>query len=116
MTTTRTVSEETSETATRLLLGKPVAAAITEGVRAGVTEFVGRYGYVPELAVMTVGPTKAAERYTETLRKQSAAVGLGFEQVDLDPASDEAAVRARILELNHRPQTAGILVQMPLPP
>src|SRR5438270_10846597 len=111
MTTTSILSQEASETSTRLLLGKPVAAAITESVRAGVTEFVGRYRYVPELAVITVGPTKAAQRYTETLRKQSAAVGLGFEQVDLDPASDEAAVRTKILELNHRPQTAGILVQ-----
>ena len=44
--------------------------------------------YVPTLAVMTVGPTPAAERYTETLRKQSAAVGLAFERVALEPDAD----------------------------
>lgn len=98
-----------------MLLGKPVAAAITEEVRAGVVAFVERYGYVPTLVVMTVGPTPAAERYTETLRKQSAAVGLAFERVALDPVVDEDALRAQIIELNHRPQIAGVLVQMPLP-
>ncbi len=116
MTAARTTTEQTNETVARLLLGKPVAAAITEDVRAGVGEYVGKFGYVPELAVLTVGPTKPAERYTETLRKQAAVVGLGFERVDLAPDADAETVRGQILELNHRPQTAGILVQMPLPP
>jgi methylenetetrahydrofolate dehydrogenase (NADP+)/methenyltetrahydrofolate cyclohydrolase len=107
---------ETAESGCHRLLGKPVAAAITEEVRDGVARFVARYRYVPALAVMTVGPTPAAERYTETLRKQSAAVGLGFERVALEPDADEITVRARITELNHRPQIAGVLVQMPLPP
>lgn len=115
MTSTQSPARDVAASGARMLLGKPVAAAITEEVRAGVAAFVERYGYVPTLAVMTVGPTPAAERYTETLRKQSAAVGLAFERVALDPDSDEAAVRARIVELNHRPQIAGVLVQMPLP-
>jgi methylenetetrahydrofolate dehydrogenase (NADP+)/methenyltetrahydrofolate cyclohydrolase len=105
-----------TESECRLLLGKPVAAAITEEVRAGVAAFMARYDVVPALAVMTVGPTPAAERYTETLRKQSATVGLAFERVSLDPDADEATVRARINDLNHTSQIAGILVQMPLPP
>ena len=59
--------------------------------------------YVPMLAVMTVGPTPAAERYTETLRKQSAAVGLAAWSVSRSiQRGDAAAVRAQILELNHR--------------
>ena len=115
MTSTRASVREADESGVRMLLGKPVAKAITEEVRAGVAAFVERYGYVPTLAVMTVGPTPAAERYTETLRKQSAAVGLAFERVALDPDTDEGTVRASILELNHRPQIAGVLVQMPLP-
>ncbi len=115
MTSTRSPTREVATSGARMLLGKPVAAAITEEVRTGVAAFVERYRYVPTLAVMTVGPTPAAERYTETLRKQSAAVGLAFERVALDPDSDEAAVRAWIVELNHRPQIAGVLVQMPLP-
>ncbi len=115
MTSTRSPAREVATSGARMLLGKPVAAAITEEVRTGVAAFVERYRYVPTLAVMTVGPTPAAERYTETLRKQSAAVGLAFERVALDPDSDEAAVRAWIVELNHRPQIAGVLVQMPLP-
>jgi methylenetetrahydrofolate dehydrogenase (NADP+) / methenyltetrahydrofolate cyclohydrolase len=105
-----------TEAGCRLLLGKPVAAAITEEVRAGVAAFIARYNVVPALAVMTVGPTPAAERYTETLRKQSAAVGLAFERVALDPDADEATVRERIIGLNHTTNVAGILVQMPLPP
>lgn len=115
MTSTQTATRVVDDAGARLLLGKPVAAAITEEVRAGVAAFVEQYDYVPMLAVMTVGPTPAAERYTETLRKQSAAIGLAFERVALDPMSDAATVRAQILELNHRPQIAGVLVQMPLP-
>lgn len=103
-------------TTARMLLGKPVAAAITEEVRTGVAAFIARYRYTPVLAVLTVGPTPAAERYTETLRKQSAAVGLAFERVALAPDADATAVREQIVELNHRPQVAGVLVQMPLPP
>jgi methylenetetrahydrofolate dehydrogenase (NADP+) / methenyltetrahydrofolate cyclohydrolase len=105
-----------TEAGCRLLLGKPVAAAITAEVRAGVAAFIARYDVVPALAVMTVGPTPAAERYTETLRKQSAAVGLAFERVALAPDANEATVRARIIDLNHTTTVAGILVQMPLPP
>src|SRR5947209_3163325 len=105
----------TNATACRLLLGKPVAAAITEETRAGVARYVERYGVVPALAVMTIGPTPAAERYTETLRKQSAAVGLAFERIALDEHASEAKVRERIVELNHTSTVAGVLVQMPLP-
>ena len=115
MTSTQAAIRMVDDMGAQLLLGKPVAAAITAEVRDGVAAFVQQYDYVPMLAVMTVGPTPAAERYTETLRKQSAAVGLAFERVALDPMSDAATVRARILELNHRPQIAGVLVQMPLP-
>ncbi len=115
MTSVRTLSTDARHAGAQMMLGKPVAAAITEEVRADVAAFVEHYGYIPTLAVMTVGPTPAAERYTETLRKQSAAVGLAFERVALDPDADELTVRAQIVELNHRPQIAGVLVQMPLP-
>jgi methylenetetrahydrofolate dehydrogenase (NADP+)/methenyltetrahydrofolate cyclohydrolase len=106
---------DTDAASARLLVGKPVAAAIVEEVRVGVADFVARYGYTPVLAVMTVGATPAAERYTGTLRKQSAAVGLGFEHVTLAADAPEEEVRGCIIELNHRPQVAGVLVQTPLP-
>jgi methylenetetrahydrofolate dehydrogenase (NADP+) / methenyltetrahydrofolate cyclohydrolase len=111
-----TIGMEATETGARLLLGKPVAAAVTDEVRAGVAAFVGQYDYVPALAVVTVDPTEPAQRYTETLKKQSAAVGLAFERVDLPAATDAEALRSRLVELNHRPQIAGVIVQMPLPP
>lgn len=115
MTVAPTAPPDVTEAGGRLLLGKPVAAAITEEVRAGVARYIDRNDVVPALAVMTVGPTPAAERYTKTLRKQSEAVGLAFEHVDLDADADEATVRARISELNYTSKIAGILVQMPLP-
>lgn len=113
-----TASATTTEAAAgvRLLRGKPVAAAIVEETRAGVAAFVACYGYTPALAVLTVNPTPEADRYTETLRKQSAAVGLAFERVDLPGGVDAERLRAVLVELNHRPQIAGVLVQMPLPP
>lgn len=115
MTLTHRSSAPGTEGQAQLLLGKPVAAAITQDVRAGAARFVQRYDFVPSLAVLTIGPTRSAERYTKTLEQQAAAVGLGFERHDLDALSDEETVCARIVELNHRPQVAGVLVQMPLP-
>lgn len=109
-------SPDITEAGGRLLLGKPVAAAITDEVRAGVARYIERNDVVPALAVMTVGPTPAAERYTKTLRKQSEAVGFAFEHVDLDANADEATVREQIMDLNYTSKIAGILVQMPLPP
>src|SRR5215813_5085821 len=106
--TTTTIAAEMTETGARLLLGKPVAAAITEEVRAGVAEFIGQYDYVPALAVLTVDPTREADRYTETLRKQSAAVGLAFERRDLPANTDAETLRNTLVELNHRPQIAGV--------
>jgi methylenetetrahydrofolate dehydrogenase (NADP+)/methenyltetrahydrofolate cyclohydrolase len=112
---TTTVAADMTETGARMLLGKPVAAAITEEVRAGVADFVGQYEYVPVLAVLTVDPTPEADRYTMTLQKQTAAVGLAFERVDLPAEADADTLRNHLVELNHRPQVAGVLVQMPLP-
>lgn len=115
MTVAPSTQPDVTEAGSRLLLGKPVAAAITDEVRAGVARYIERNDVIPALAVMTIGPTPAAERYTETLRKQSAAVGLAFERVSLDADSDEATVRERIMDLNYTSKIAGILVQMPLP-
>ncbi len=112
---TTTMAAEMTETGARLLLGKPVAAAITEEVRVGVAAFVGQYDYVPALAVLTVAPNEAARRYTNTLERQAAAVGLAFERVDLSGDTDVETLRDTLVELNHRPQIAGVIVQMPLP-
>jgi methylenetetrahydrofolate dehydrogenase (NADP+)/methenyltetrahydrofolate cyclohydrolase len=112
---TTTMAAEMTETGARLLRGKPVAAAITEEVRTGVAAFIGQYDYVPALAVLTVAPTPEAKAYTDTLEKQSAAVGFAFERVDLPAETDTDTLRNRLVELNHRPQVAGVIVQMPLP-
>lgn len=112
---TTTIAADMTQTGARMLRGKPVAVAVTEEVRAGVAAFVGQYDYVPALAVLTVAPTQEAKTYTDTLEKQSAAVGLAFERVDLPVETDADTLRNHLVELNHRPQVAGVLVQMPLP-
>lgn len=103
-------------TGARQLLGKPVAAVIADATRAGVAHFVTRRGFVPALAVVTIGPTPEVERYTETLRKQAAAVGFVFERVELPADTQPGTLRAHLESLNDARHVAGVIVQMPLPP
>jgi len=100
----------------RLLLGKPVAASLNAETKTRLAAFVGRHGYAPILAVVSVAATPEATRYTDTLRRGAAAVGFAFERMDLPVETDAAALAAQLRELNGSAQVAGVIVMTPLPP
>jgi len=99
----------------RLLSGKPVATALNAETQTRVAVFVGRYGYTPILAAVSVGATPEGARYMETLRRSAIGVGLAFERRDLPIEATADVFAAHLRELNGAVRVAGIIVAMPLP-
>ena len=91
--------------------GKALAATI----RAEVAEAAKREGLTPGLAVILVGDDPASQVYVNS--KEKAARECGFHSiVDRLPADiSEAALLARIDQLNRDPAVHGFFVQLPLP-
>jgi methylenetetrahydrofolate dehydrogenase (NADP+) / methenyltetrahydrofolate cyclohydrolase len=99
----------------RILDGKAVAATVTAEVQAAVARRVADGLRAPGLAVVLVGDNAASQVYVRNKRKTTEAVGMISRAYDLPADTPEAALLARIDELNADPAIDGILVQLPLP-
>ncbi len=75
-----------------------------------------RHGVTPGLAVIIVGENPASQVYVRNKVKACAEMGLHSELIQMPADAPEAALLARIAELNANPRIHGILVQLPLPP
>lgn len=94
-----------------LLDGRAIGARIREKVKARVAQMAAK----PGLAVLLVGDDPASHLYVSLKRKACEEAGIRFE-LFLYPADEpEAAILAKIEELNGRDDVTGILVQLPLP-
>ncbi len=72
-------------------------------------------GITPGLAVIIVGEDPASKVYVANKVKACAELGLHSEHIALPADTPEAALLAKIAELNHDPKIHGILVQLPVP-
>ena len=72
-------------------------------------------GITPGLAVIIVGEDPASKVYVANKVKACAELGLHSEHIALPADTPEAALLAKIAELNHDPRIHGILVQLPVP-
>lgn len=99
---------------TRVLSGKPVAAAICEEVKQEVA-VLARRGVVPGLAVVLVGEDPASQVYVRNKRRTCAELGIRSFSHDLPADTTEKRLLNLIAKLNADPKVHGILVQMPLP-
>jgi methylenetetrahydrofolate dehydrogenase (NADP+)/methenyltetrahydrofolate cyclohydrolase len=99
----------------RLLAGGPIATEIRAAVKADVTAFRRRHGYVPTLAVVLVGKDAPSAVYLQQILKTCRNVGIDGRLVEIAGRASAAQVRRRIAELNDDPLVSGIIVQMPLP-
>jgi methylenetetrahydrofolate dehydrogenase (NADP+)/methenyltetrahydrofolate cyclohydrolase len=105
-------------TTARRLEGAPFASEIRDRVAADVATYVKEHGHPPGLAVVVCGRSAPSMVYLERILKACAQVGIEGSFVDVegdDPASQEAGLTDAITRLNHDPEVAGIIVQMPLP-
>lgn len=92
--------------------------ALARSVREEVARRVGRLaarGVVPGLAVVLVGDDPASAVYVRNKVRDCAEVGIASTLDRLPGDTSEAALLARIAELNADAAVHGILVQLPLP-
>jgi methylenetetrahydrofolate dehydrogenase (NADP+)/methenyltetrahydrofolate cyclohydrolase len=98
----------------RLIDGKALAAQVRGEVAARVAALRTR-GLAPKLAVILVGDNPASQTYVRHKGADCDGVGMQFSLDRLPATLSEAALLARIAELNADPGVHGILVQLPLP-
>jgi len=95
--------------------GKAVAAKVRERIVAATAKLNAEHGIVPGLATVLVGNDPASEIYIRNKGKTAKAVGFNSFHDTLPAGASEAAVLAKVKELNADKSVHGILVQMPLP-
>ncbi|AUX22938.1 bifunctional protein FolD [Sorangium cellulosum] len=102
--------------AAKILDGKAIAQKVRDEVREGAARFAAAHGRSPGLDVVLVGDDPASVTHTRNKEKQSNDVGMRGRLHRLAADTTEAALLARIAELNADDTVDGILVQLPLPP
>lgn len=95
----------------QLIDGKKIA----EEHLATVAQRVAQLSSPPHLAVVLVGEDPASQVYTRTKHATCKKLGMASSLITLPAATTEAALLAKITELNQDPDVDGILVQLPLP-
>ena len=99
----------------KIIDGKAFAAGLRERLRVAVEGLKAGHGLTPGLAVILVGQDPASEVYVRNKAKQTVEVGMASVKEELPATTEQAALLARIAELNADPTVHGILVQLPLP-
>jgi methylenetetrahydrofolate dehydrogenase (NADP+)/methenyltetrahydrofolate cyclohydrolase len=97
-----------------LIDGNALARSIRDDVSRRVA-LLARRGVIPGLAVLLVGDDAASSVYVRNKVKDCAEVGIVSTLDRLPADTTEAALLARIAQLNADPAIHGILVQLPLP-
>lgn len=95
----------------QLIDGKKIA----EDRLSQVAKRVQQLSSPPHLAVVLVGEDPASQVYTRTKHATCKKLGMMSSLITLPAVTTEAALLAKITELNQDPDVDGILVQLPLP-
>jgi methylenetetrahydrofolate dehydrogenase (NADP+)/methenyltetrahydrofolate cyclohydrolase len=98
----------------RIIDGNALARSVRNEVAARVRALSQR-GVKPGLAVVLVGDDPASAVYVRNKVKDCEEVGIASTLDRLPAVTSEAALLARIAQLNADPAVHGILVQLPLP-
>jgi methylenetetrahydrofolate dehydrogenase (NADP+)/methenyltetrahydrofolate cyclohydrolase len=98
----------------RIIDGKALASRIRGELGTRIAR-VSAAGQTPGLAVLLVGDDPASAVYVRNKIQACHDVGIRSFDDRLPAATTEAALLARIAELNADPAVHGVLVQMPLP-
>ena len=98
----------------RILDGKALAADVCAEVAQRVAALRAR-GLQPALAVILVGDNPASQTYVRHKGSDCESVGMRFVLDRFAADLPQAALLARIAQLNADPSIHGILVQLPLP-
>ncbi len=99
----------------QLIDGKEFAQRGRDGVAADVETLKSSHGITPGLAVVIVGEDPASQVYVRNKVRQTSEVGMNSFHFEMNADVDQAALIAKVEELNADPAVNGILVQLPLP-
>ncbi len=97
--------------AATIIDGEAVAAGMKDALKSEVDAL----GKPVKLVAVIATDNKGARMYAGKQQETCAEVGIQYELAELPADSDEAAVVARIEELNADASVSGIIIQMPLP-
>jgi methylenetetrahydrofolate dehydrogenase (NADP+)/methenyltetrahydrofolate cyclohydrolase len=97
------------------LSGTDVAKHRQSLLKTRIEEFATRHGRKPGLAVIIVGADPASQVYVKNKVKTTVALGMESFHFELPQDISEAALIAKVEELNRDQKVDGILVQLPLP-
>jgi methylenetetrahydrofolate dehydrogenase (NADP+)/methenyltetrahydrofolate cyclohydrolase len=100
----------------RVLDGRPLAAAIREGVASRAAAFAERTGRRPQLVAVLVGDDPANLAYARAKGRAAERLGLAFACLALPAEAGTDRVVSEIRRLNADDAVDGILVELPLPP
>jgi methylenetetrahydrofolate dehydrogenase (NADP+)/methenyltetrahydrofolate cyclohydrolase len=99
----------------RIIDGKAAAADLRTEIGREVAELKAAGKPVPGLHVVLVGEDPASKVYVASKEKLAAEIGMNSVAHRLPAETTEAALLAKIAELNANDGVDGILVQLPLP-
>jgi methylenetetrahydrofolate dehydrogenase (NADP+)/methenyltetrahydrofolate cyclohydrolase len=99
----------------RIIDGKAVAAELRAGIAREIAALKAAGRPVPGLHVVLVGEDPASKVYVASKEKLAAEIGMNSVAHRLPAETTEAALLAKIAELNADDGVDGILVQLPLP-
>ena len=95
--------------------GKTISAELRGRVAAEVARLKSQHGLTPGLAVILVGNDPASEVYVRNKGIATKEAGMNSYEYRLPADASEAAVLAKVAELNADPAVHGFLVQFPVP-
>src|SRR5436305_13657497 len=98
----------------KLIDGRAIAEKVYVDLRREIAELKAK-GITPGLAVVLVGDNAASRAYVRSKDKMCRDLGLHSLKLELPANTTQAALLARIEELNRDPAIHGILVQSPPP-
>jgi methylenetetrahydrofolate dehydrogenase (NADP+) / methenyltetrahydrofolate cyclohydrolase len=98
-----------------LIDGKRIAAEIRHEIAAKVAKLKVSGRKAPHLAAILVGNDGSSETYVANKVKDCAEVGFKSTLIRFDKEIEEAALLAKISELNNDSDVDGFIVQLPLP-
>jgi methylenetetrahydrofolate dehydrogenase (NADP+)/methenyltetrahydrofolate cyclohydrolase len=101
--------------AAQIIDGKLIAERVRGEVAARVRAYEQKTGKKPGLEVVLVGDDPASHVYVNSKEKMSGQVGMRGMVHRLPADTTQAALLAKVRELNEDPDVHGILVQFPLP-
>jgi methylenetetrahydrofolate dehydrogenase (NADP+)/methenyltetrahydrofolate cyclohydrolase len=99
----------------RIIDGKAFAAELRQDIARKTAILLEKHALTPGLAVVLVGEDPASEVYVRNKGKQTLEAGMASFEYKLPADTSEAALIAKVKELNTNAKVHGILVQLPLP-